>query len=310
GGTEANNTAIRCSIRDLGIKYAITSRIEHHAVLHTLEELEKQGKVKLSFVRLHENGHIDMEHLEKLLSDNERSFVSLMHANNEIGNLLPLQDVAQLCVKYDAVFHCDTVQTVGHYEFNLRETPVHFISSAAHKFHGPKGVGFLYINSKIKIHPFIYGGSQERNMRGGTENVYGIIGMAKALEISCSSIDAHRKYITSLKEYMAESLMENIPRIKFNGDCMGKSLYTVLNVSFPATDFAEMLLFNLDISGIAASGGSACTSGSEAGSHVIKALNYDEARPVVRFSFSKYNKKEEIDFVVEKLKELYALKVS
>jgi len=310
GGTEANNTAIRCSIRDLGIKNAITSRIEHHAVLHTLEELEKQGKVKLNFVRLHDNGHIDFEHLEKLLSVNERSFVSLMHANNEIGNLLPLQLVSQLCSKYDAVFHCDTVQTVGHYEIDLREMPVHFISSAAHKFHGPKGIGFLYINSKIKIHPFIYGGAQERNMRGGTENVYGIIGLAKALEIACSNIDAHRKHIASLKKYMSESLIENIPGIKFNGDCMGKSLYTVLNVSFPATDFAEMLLFNLDIAGIAASGGSACTSGSEVGSHVLKALSHDEARPAVRFSFSKYNKKEEIDFVVGKLKELYSVKVS
>ena len=310
GGTEANNTAIRCSIRDLGIRHAITSRIEHHAVLHTLEELEKQGGVKLSFVRLHENGHVDLEHLEKLLSGNDRSLVSLMHANNEIGNLLPVETVAQICAKYDAVFHSDTVQTVGHYEINLREIPVQFISCAAHKFHGPKGIGFLYINNKIKIHPFIYGGAQERNMRGGTENVYGIVGLSKAFELAYANLDAHRKHITELKNYMAESLMENIPGINFNGDCMGKSLYTVLNVSFPATDFAEMLLFNLDIAGIAASGGSACSSGSETGSHVLKALMVDEARPAVRFSFSKYNTKSEIDFAVETLKELYAAKVT
>ena len=306
GGTEANNTAIRCSIRDLGITHAITSRIEHHAVLHTLEELEKQVRVKLSFVSLDENGHVDLEHLEKLLDANARSLVSLMHANNEIGNLLPLQNVAQLCAKYDAVFQCDTVQTVAHYEINLSEIPLHFISCAAHKFHGPKGIGFLYINSKIKIHPFIYGGSQERNMRGGTENVYGIIGLAKALEIAYSNLDADRKHISSLKEYLAESLTENIPGIIFNGDFMGKSLYTVLNVSFPATDFAEMLLFNLDIAGIAVSGGSACSSGSETGSHVLKALNVDEARPAVRFSFSKYNTKEEIDVMIDGVKKAIA----
>jgi cysteine desulfurase len=310
GGTEANNTAIHCSVRDLGIKHIITSPIEHHAVLHTIEELEKQGKVKLNFVRLDENGHVDLEHLDKLLSENERSLVSLMHANNEIGNLLPIEKVAQLCAKYDAVFHSDTVQTVGHYPINLSDVPVHFITCAAHKFHGPKGIGFLYINSKIKIQPFIYGGAQERNLRGGTENVYGIIGLAKALEIAYANLDEHRKHILSLKNYMAESLNENIHGIDFNGDCMGRALYTVLNVCFPATGFAEMLLFNLDIAGIAASGGSACSSGSENRSHVLKALGVDEARPCVRFSFSKYNTKEEIDFTLDKLKELYAVKVS
>ena len=310
GGTEANNTAISCSIRDLGIKHAITSPIEHHAVLHTLEELDKQHKVKLSLVKLDENGHVDLDSLEKLLSENERSLVSLMHANNEIGNLLPIEKVAQLCAKYDAIFHCDTVQTVGHYPINLSDIPVHFISCAAHKFHGPKGVGFLYISNKVKIHPFIYGGAQERNMRGGTENVYGIIGLAKALEIAYTHLDEHKKYITALKNYMAESLAENIPGILFNGDCMGRALYTVLNICFPATDFGEMLLFNLDIAGIAASGGSACSSGSENRSHVLQALHVDETRPCVRFSFSKYNTKEEIDFCLEKLKELYSVKVA
>jgi cysteine desulfurase len=310
GGTEANNTAIRCSIRDLGVKHIITSRIEHHAVLHTVEEMKKQGKVKISFTHLDENGHVDLEHLEKLLSENEKSLVSLMHANNEIGNLLPIEKVAQLCAKYEAIFHCDTVQTVGHYPLNLSDIPIHFISCAAHKFHGPKGVGFLYINSQVKINPFIYGGAQERNMRGGTENVYGIIGLAKALEVAYANLDSHKKHITSLKQYMADALLESISGISFNGDCMGKSLYTILNVAFPVTDFAEMLLFNLDIAGIAASGGSACSSGSEDRSHVLKALGIDEARPCVRFSFSKYNTKEEIDFCLEKLKELYVVKVA
>ena len=307
GGTEANNTAIFCSVRDLGIKHAITSRIEHHAVLHTLQELEREDKIKLSYVDLDEVGHVKLNHLEELLKSNERSLVSLMHANNEIGNLLPLDKVSSLCQKYNAVFHSDTVQTMGHYSMDLKKTQIDFLNCAAHKFHGPKGIGFLYINSRIKIHPFIYGGSQERNMRGGTENVYGIVGLAKALEIAYGHLENHQSQIGSLKKYMAEKLKEHIPGIKFNGDTLGSSLYTVLNVSFPANENSEMLLFNLDISGIACSGGSACSSGSDAGSHVLKALYGNSERPSVRFSFSKYNTKTEVDFVVEKLKDLFAV---
>jgi cysteine desulfurase len=307
GGTEANNTAIFCSVRDLGIKHAITTRIEHHAVLHTLQELEREGKIKLSFVDLDELGHVKLHHLEELLKSNERSLVSLMHANNEIGNLLPLEKVSELCQKYNAVFHSDTVQTMGHYSLDLKKIRIDFLTCAAHKFHGPKGIGFLYINSRIKIHPFIYGGSQERNMRGGTENVYGIVGLAKALEIANGHLEEHQKQIRFLKSYMTEKLKANIPGVKFNGDTLGNSLYTVLNVSFPATENSEMLLFNLDISGIACSGGSACSSGSDAGSHVLKALYGNSERPSVRFSFSKYNTKDEVDFVVEKVKELYAV---
>ncbi len=309
GGTEANNTAIHCSVRDLGIKHAITSRIEHHAVLHTLQELEKKGKIKLSYVDLDEKGRVLTDHLEELLKSNERSLVSLMHANNELGNLLPIKKVGEICKKYDAIFHSDTVQTMGHYTFNLKELNVDFITCAAHKFHGPKGVGFLYINSNIKIKPFIYGGSQERNMRGGTENVYGIIGLAKALDIANEHLVEHQQYVLGLKQYMSEKLRVNIPGIEFNGDALGDSLYTVLNVSFPPSDISEMLLFNLDISGIAASGGSACSSGSEIGSHVLTALKVNPDRPSVRFSFSKYNTKEEIDFAVGKLKELFAVTV-
>lgn len=307
GGTEANNTAIFCSIRDLGINHAITSRIEHHAVLHTLEELAKQGKINLSFVDLDDKGRISLKHLEELLKSNERSLVSLMHGNNEIGNLLPIEEVGEICNKYNAVFHSDTVQTMAHYPFDLKKINVHFITCASHKFHGPKGAGFLYINSKIRINPFIFGGAQERNMRGGTENVYGIVGLTKAIEIAYCNLDVHKSHISELKNYMAEKLSSNIPNLKFNGDTLGESLYTVLNVSFPVNENAEMLLFNLDIAGIACSGGSACSSGTDTGSHVLKALYGQSERPSVRFSFSKYSTREEVDFAVGKLKELFAV---
>lgn len=310
GGTEANNTAIFCTIRDLDIKHAISTKIEHHAVLHSLEELEKEGKIILSFVRLDENGHVDLAHLEQLLKDNERSFVTLMHGNNELGNLLPLQEVSDICYRYNAIFHTDTVQTMAHYAFDVQKTKVHFLTCAAHKFHGPKGVGFLYINSSVRIHPFIYGGAQERNMRGGTENVYGIIGLAKAMEIAYADLNGHQTYISGLKKYMTDQLTEAIPGIKFNGDTLGNSLYTVLNVCFPQNESSEMLLFNLDISGISCSGGSACSSGSNTGSHVLKALYGNEDRPSVRFSFSKFSTKAEIDFTVEKLKELFVVKAT
>ncbi len=305
GGTEADNMAIRCSIKDLGIKHAITTSIEHHAVVHTLEELAKEGIIKLSFVQLDNDGSVDLTHLAKLLAENERSFVSLMHANNEIGNLIDLKAVGELCEKHNAIFHSDTVQTMGHFIHDLANLPVHFITCAAHKFHGPKGVGFLYINNKVKINPLIYGGSQERNMRGGTENVYGIIGLAKALSIAYEEMQAHHTHIQSLKSYMIEQLTDKIPGIQFNGNIdPDKSLYTVLNVSFPPSEMGEMLLFSLDIAGISASGGSACSSGSNVGSHVLSGIKADPARAAVRFSFSKFNTKEEIDTVVAKLQEL------
>lgn len=307
GGTEANNMAIFCTIRDIGIRHAITSRIEHHAVLHTLEELAKQGMIKLSFVDLDNKGNINLSHLEELLKSNDRTLVSLMHANNEVGNLLPMYEAGELCKKYDAIFHSDTVQTMAHYPFDLKKINVHFITCASHKFHGPKGAGFLYINSKIRISPLIYGGAQERNMRGGTENVYGIVGLTKALEIAYANLEEHTNHITGLKKYMADKLGSNIPDLKFNGDCMDNGLYTVLNVSFPQNENSEMLLFNLDIAGIACSGGSACSSGTDTGSHVLKALYGNSERPSVRFSFSKYNTRQEIDFAVEKLKELFAV---
>lgn len=303
GGTEADNTAIVRSIEDFGITHAITSPLEHHAVLHTMEYLAKKGKIKLSYVALDAKGHIDLGHLEELLRDNPKTLVSLMHGNNEIGNLLDLNIVGQLCEDYGAIFHSDTVQTMGHYRHDLQQLKIDFLVGAAHKFHGPKGVGFLYINAKNKISPFIHGGSQERNMRGGTENVYGIVGLAKALEIAYAGMDEHRKHVEGLKSRMIEKLKQNIEGVEFNGDSanLENSLYTVLNVSFPPSDEGDMFLFNLDINKISASGGSACTSGSDIGSHVLTALNVAPDRPSVRFSFSKYNTVEEIDYVVEKL---------
>lgn len=309
GGTEADNMAIRCSVEGLGIKHAITSKIEHHAVLHTLEMLAEQGKCKLSLVNLTPEGHIDLDHLEELLKNNERSFVSLMHANNEIGNLLPLKKVSELCQQYNAIFHSDTVQTMAHYNFDLKATKIHFVNGAAHKFHGPKGVGFIYVNSDINIAPLIFGGAQERNMRGGTENLYGIVGLAKAMELAYAHLEEHHEQIQALKTYMINKLEEEIPGVSFNGDAKGSSLYTVLNVCLPPTDQAEMMLFNLDINGIAASGGSACTSGSNVGSHVLRAIGSDMNRPSCRFSFSRYNTKEEIDYTVSKLKEMYPVAV-
>ena len=306
GGTEADNMAIIRSIEAFGITHAITSFIEHHAVLHTLEYLATKGKIKLSFVDLDSKGHVNLTHLEELLRDNPKTLVSLMHGNNEVGNLLDMTIVGQMCEDYGAILHSDTVQTMGHYRHDLQQMKVDFLVGAAHKFHGPKGVGFLYINSKNKIQPLIHGGSQERNMRGGTENVYGIVGMAKALEIAYSGMDEHRQHIENLKNRMITKLRQNIDDIEFNGDSdnLEKSLYTVLNVGFPPSDEGDMFIFNLDINKISVSGGSACTSGSDIGSHVLTALNASSERPSVRFSFSKYNTADEVDFVVDKLVEL------
>src|SRR6201996_3973510 len=304
-GTEADNTAIRCGIIDHGIKHAITTKLEHHAVLHTYEALEKHGTIKLSFVNVDDKGAVDYDHLEELLKNNDRSFVSLMHANNEIGTLTDIERVGELCEQYNALFHCDTVQTMGHYAHDLSKLKIHFLVCAAHKLHGPKGVGFLYVNHKVKIKPLIYGGSQERNMRGGTENLYGIAGLAKALEICYTEMAQHRQHMQGLKTYMMNQLVDSIPGINFNGETdPAKSLYTVLNVQFPEMEMADMLLFNLDIAGISASGGSACSSGSDIGSHVLSAIGASSSRPSVRFSFSKYSTKDEVDFTVAKIKEL------
>jgi len=305
GGTESSNTAIAAAVRDLGCRHIITSPIEHHAVTHTVEHLDNLDIAKVSYVKLLPNGHVDTDDLEKLLAaSEEKTLVTLMHANNEIGNMLDLEAVGELCRLYNAIFHSDTVQTVGHFPFDLRNTPVHFVTGAAHKFHGPKGVGILYINENVKIKPFVHGGAQERNMRAGTENLYGIVGFAKALEMATERYEEDSAYIGTLKFYMMDELKNHIPGVGFNGDPLGRSLYTVLSVRFPKTEKSEMILFNLDINNICASGGSACTSGADQGSHVIRAISTNPNQVTVRFSFSRHNTKEEVDTVVAKLKEL------
>jgi cysteine desulfurase len=302
-GTEADNMAIRCSINDLSVTHIITSRIEHHAVLHSVDLCEKQG-IKVSYVDLLENGHVNLLHLQALLTEPNpgKTLVSLMHANNEIGNLLDIESVGKICSETGAYFHCDTVQTIGHLPIDIKKSGIHFLSASAHKFNGPKGIGFIFIDEGVKLSPLIHGGAQERNMRGGTENTIGIAGLAMALEISYAEMDKEREHILGLKNYMIRRLRENFTDFKFNGDYEAQSLYTVLNVAFPSAIVSDMLLFNLDIEGISASGGSACSSGSDQGSHVLQALHLNNSYTSVRFSFGKYNTPEEVDFVIGKLK--------
>lgn len=304
-GTESSNTAIFAAVNDLGCTTIISSPIEHHATLHAVEHLAEGENIQLKYVSLDEKGHVKEESLRELLRNADgRCLVSLMHANNEIGNLLKVKNIAGICEEFDAVFHCDTVQTVAHYPLNVKEFKVHFISASAHKFHGPKGVGFLYVNEAVSIHPFIYGGGQERNMRAGTENIYGIVGMAKALELATERYNKDHEHIAGLKKYMAEQLKANFSGLHFNGDYEGSSLYTVLNVGFPKNEKTEMLLLSLDMAGICVSGGSACSSGANQGSHVLRSIYPDVEMVPIRFSFCRNNTKEEIDRVIDCLKEL------
>jgi len=302
GGTESSNTVLNAAITDLGCKHIISSPIEHHATLHTVTHLAKLHNLKLSFVQILPDGHIDMDHLAALLAaTTEKTIVTIMHANNEIGTMIDIAAVGQLCKQYSAYFHSDTVQTVGHFPFELSQLPVDFITGAGHKFHGPKGVGILYINENIKISPLVHGGSQERNMRAGTENLYGIVGFAKALELATEKHEEERAYIQSLKQHLHDQLIAKIPSVSFNGDPFGRSLYNLLSVNFPKNEKTEMILFNLDMHHVCASGGSACSSGAQQGSHVINALNKGSEIVTVRFSFSKQNTKAEIDQVVTAL---------
>lgn len=303
GGTEADNTIIVSAINTYHLTHVISSPIEHHAVLHTLNHLEKEGTIKLSFVNLDGKGNIDYDHLQTLLKNNPKSLVSLMHANNEIGNLNDLDKIGELCEEFDAFFHSDTIQTIGKYKIDLQRLKLHFLTGSAHKFHGPNGIGFMYIKGDVKINPFIIGGAQERNMRGGTENYSGIVGMSKALEIAYRDMDANRLFIQNLKDNMIESLNQMIEGLVFNGESANpeKSLYSVLNVGFPQSSDNDMLLFNLDINNISVSGGSACSSGSNIGSHVLTTLKTDPDQGAVRFSFSKFNTLKEVKYVTEKL---------
>ena len=308
GGTEADNMAIKCGIKDHNITHAITSKLSHHAVLHPLEELEKSGVIKLSYVEVNEKGQVSLSNLKELLENNPRTFVSILHANNEIGTIQDITAIGDICKEHNAIFHSDTVQTMAHYRYDLQKINVDFIAASAHKFHGPKGVGFVYISDNIKISPLLSGGSQERNMRAGTENLIGIAAISHAMEMAYEKMEEETEYIKGIKSHMIAELKKHIPQVKFNGMCddIDNSLYTVLSCSFTETPIAEMLLFNLDIKGIACSGGSACTSGSNKGSHVIQEINPNSKRPSVRFSFSKYNTIEEVDYVVDVLKGLFS----
>ena len=306
GGTEADNMALRCAVFDLNVKRIITTKIEHHAVLHTAECLRDQENVEIIFLATDHNGNPDLVQLESILNDKVNTLVTLMHANNEISTLLPIKKVASICAKHKHVyFHSDTVQTMGHYSFNLSETPIDFLTCSAHKLHGPKGVGFLYVNQKISLNPLITGGSQERKNRGGTENLYGIVGLGKAMEMAYENLASHQKHIQDLKSFMKEELEKIDQRINFNGETSPeKSLYTVLNVCFPADVCNSMLLFSLDIHGIAASGGSACSSGSNQGSHVLAELPHQDNCQSVRFSFSRFNTQEDVEFTIEKIRSI------
>jgi len=306
GGTEADNMALYSSVHQMGVKHIVTSTIEHHAVGHTVKAIEKEGSVRISYVKLDAKGNVDLEDLERLLQTGDKTLVSLMHANNEISTLLPLQKVSQICRKYDALFHSDTIQTVGHYSFDLQELDIDFITGAGHKFHGPKGIGFLYINKKAKAEALIHGGAQERGLRGGTENIYGIVGIAKALELAYDDVLGHQSHVQGLKSYMTQQLNTIFEDVYIHGESNPeKSLYTVLNVCFPKTDKTGMLLFTLDLKGVACSGGSACSSGAAKGSHVLEGINADPNRPNVRFSFSRYTTKEEIDFALKMIQEAF-----
>ena len=309
GGTESDNSLLRCSVKDLGIKTIISSKIEHHAITHTLDELKKEG-VEVKYVDLDDKGEINYNHLEELLSeDSNQKLVTLMYINNEIGNILDVDKVSGLCKNNNSLFHTDAVQAVGHYEINLEETKIDFLSAAAHKFHGPKGVGFSFIRKTSRLSPFICGGPQERGLRAGTESVHNIVGMTKALEVSCDKINQESKYIRSIKEYAINEIKSIFPKIHFNGlsGNLDKSTYTILNVCFPLdSEKASMLDFHLDLNGIACSKGSACQSGSSSGSHVLNEIQTDELKkyPSVRFSFSHYNTKKEVDYLIETIKSL------
>ena len=308
GGTEADNLACHIAVQELGVKRIISTSIEHHAVGHTVEMYRDRYNVQLHNLSLDAQGHIDLSELDALLKDPIPTLVSLMHANNEIATLIPLSQIAQLCRSYGAYFHSDTVQTMGHYAFDLKEMDVDFITCAAHKFHGPKGIGFLYVNKRIKMAPMILGGSQERGFRGGTENLAGIVGLSKAFDLAYEDLQGHQSHVQGLKSYMMGRLKDHFSDIAFHGDTTPEgSLYTVLNVCFPPTEKASMLLFTLDLKGVAVSGGSACTSGAAKGSHVLEGIGADMTRPNVRFSFSRYTTREEIDFALEQVFSAFAI---
>ncbi|MGD1946570.1 MAG: cysteine desulfurase family protein [Croceivirga sp.] len=309
GGTEADNMILRCAVRDLGVKTIITSKIEHHAVLHAAEQLEEEYDISLRFVTLDDFGNPDMNDLKELLqADDSKKLVSLMHVNNEIGNLIDVASIGALCKTHHALFHSDTVQSIGHFEWNAEEISIDFMTAAAHKFHGPKGIGFAYIRKNSGLKPLIVGGSQERGFRAGTEPYHNIVGLEEAFIAAYENIADEKAYVSELKRYFVERIQAEIPGVAFNGYSgdTEKSTYTLTNVRLPFdTQKSLMLLFHLDIKGIACSKGSACQSGSAKGSHVLQEILPEEEleKPSLRFSFSKYNTKEELDYTISVLKE-------
>ncbi len=309
GGTEADNMILRGAVRDIGVKTIITSKVEHHAVLHTAEELAKDYSVNIEYVDLDETGNPDLQHLEALLKSNDtQTLISLMHINNEIGNMIDIDTVCSLAKEYGALLHSDTVQSIGHYSWDVQQTPIDFMTAAAHKFHGPKGVGFAYIRKNSGLNPLIYGGAQERGLRAGTEPLHNIVGLEEAFVMAYQKLEEEHLYIEGLKKYFIDKLRKEIPDIKFNGTSsdLTRSTYTIVNACLPfSEEQALMLLFHLDLKGIACSKGSACQSGSDQGSHVLKEILPEEElkKPSLRFSFSIYNTKEEIDYVIGVLKD-------
>jgi len=302
GGTESSNMALKGAVRDLGVRRIISSPIEHHCVLHSLDRLASE-QVEVVYLKLDPKGVPDLAQLSSLLQEgNKKTLVSLMHANNEIGTMIDLQAVGHLCREHGALFHSDTVQTIGTYPIHVQEMPIDFLTGSAHKFFGPKGVGFIYINQEVQLRPFIDGGAQERNMRAGTENTYGILGLAKALELTVQHRQTRKDYVLGLKNYLKALLDAEFGDIEYLGD-WEFGHYKILNVSFPPSPKADLLLLNLDMAGISVSGGSACSSGADAGSHVLQALLGEaNERKSIRISFSHLNTHEEIDTLVEKLK--------
>ncbi|MCE2612636.1 cysteine desulfurase [Flavobacteriaceae bacterium D16] len=311
GGTEADNMILRSSVRDLGVQTIITSRVEHHAVLHTAEALEHEFGISLQYVKLDSYGNPDLSHLEQLLKkDDTKKLVSLMHINNEIGNKIDVAAIAKLCKENEAFFHSDTVQSIGHFNWDVSEIPIDFMAAAAHKFHGPKGVGFAFIRKNTGIKPLIVGGSQERGYRAGTEAYHNIVGLETAFVEAYENLETETAYIKDLKAYFLKRISE-IPGVAFNGHSgdMEKSTYTVVNMRLPFDEQKSlMLLFHLDLKGIACSKGSACQSGSDGGSHVLAQILDEEElkKPSLRISFSKYNTREDIDYLVDVLKEFAA----
>ena len=308
GGTEANNLILQSAIKNLGVKHLITSRVEHHAVLHTVEALAISEGIKVSYVDLI-NGAVNLEHLEALLQTKERTLVSLMHVNNETGTILNIDRVGVMCKEYGAWFHSDTVQSIGHFNLDLQKLPIDFITASAHKFHGPKGIGFVFVRKNSGVQPILFGGEQERGLRPGTEALHDIAGMTEALKLAIDAMNKEHEYIQGLKTYFVESLKRAIPEVVFNAnsDTVGKTTATILNVRFPKLKSkGEMLQFQLDLKGIAVSRGSACQSGSAQVSHVLKEiLTADELQqPSLRFSFSIFNTKDDVDYTIDVLKAL------